>query len=89
MCKKGRYMNAIEEFEIYRAFKKDPNNILNEQLEFKSHILYDKIIDNTNIDYTPQHNNRERSSKLCSTLSTSVECALTSAYVSHTCGTCV
>ena len=31
-------MNAIEEFEIYWAFKKDPNNILNEQLQFKSHI---------------------------------------------------
>ena len=68
-------MNAIEEFEIYRAYKKDPNNILNEQLEFKSYILYDKIIDNTNIDYTPQHNNRERSSKLCSTLSTRVSSA--------------
>ena len=51
-------MDAVEEFEIYRAFRNNPNNILNEQLAFKSHTLYDRIIDNITIEYTPQHNNR-------------------------------
>ena len=37
ICRKGRYMDAVEEFEIYRAFRNNPNNILNEQLAFKSH----------------------------------------------------
>ena len=52
ICKKGRYMDAVEEFEIYRAFINNPNNILNEQLAFKSHTLYDKIIDNITVSYT-------------------------------------
>ena len=32
-------MDAIEEFEIYKAFSKN-ENMLNEKLKFKSHILY-------------------------------------------------
>lgn len=45
-CNKGRYMYAAEELEIYRGFKNDPNNILNDQLDFKSNQIYDTIIDN-------------------------------------------
>lgn len=44
ICKNGRYMNAIEEFEIYRAFKNNANCILNEQLNFQSNVLYDTAI---------------------------------------------
>lgn len=45
ICTKGRYMNAREEYEIYRAFKYNQENILNEQLDFKSNQLYDTAID--------------------------------------------
>ena len=38
-------MNAAEEFEIYRAFKCNPSNMLNDQLNFKSHQLYDMVVD--------------------------------------------
>ena len=37
LCNKGRHMNAAEEFEIYWAFKCNPSNMLNDQLNFKSH----------------------------------------------------
>ena len=46
ICKKGRYMSAVEEFEIYKAFK-DTNTkeiLLNEQLQFQSNSLYDTAI---------------------------------------------
>ena len=44
ICSKGQYMNAIEEFEIYRNFKTHPDIILNDQLKFNSHQLYDTAI---------------------------------------------
>ena len=52
ICKNGRYMDTLEEFEIYKAFKqsKKTNNsqdggfILNDQLNFKSNPLYDTAI---------------------------------------------
>ena len=52
ICKKGRYMDTLEEFEISKAFKqsKKTNNsqddgfILNDQLNFKSNPLYDTAI---------------------------------------------
>lgn len=53
VCKKGKYMDVMEEFEIYKAFKqyKKANNlydsefILNDQLNFRSNSLYDTAIE--------------------------------------------
>ena len=44
LCNKGRYMNAAEEFEIYKAFKTNQSNVLNDQLDLKSHDLYDRFV---------------------------------------------
>ena len=46
ICKKGRYMSAVEEFEIYKAFKNKNTKevLLNEQLNFQSNSLYDTAI---------------------------------------------
>ena len=41
-------MNAIEEFKIYRAIKKDPKKVLNEKLKFKNNSLYDTVLDTYN-----------------------------------------
>jgi hypothetical protein len=43
-CKKGRLLDTMEEFEIYRAVKKEPQNVLNEQRSFKSNIIYEAAI---------------------------------------------
>ena len=47
ICDKGLFMNAVEEFEIYQAFKFESDNVLNEQLDFRSHYLYDTILNKT------------------------------------------
>jgi hypothetical protein len=52
-CSKGRYMNTLEEFEIYKAFRDNSTkpHVLNDQLLFKSNVLYDtalKYRDNKN-----------------------------------------
>ena len=46
ICRKGNYMNAIEEYEIYKAYKnkKTEEVILNDQLNFQSNLLYDTAI---------------------------------------------
>lgn len=31
MCKKGKYKNAVEEFEIYKTFKINNNEYINER----------------------------------------------------------
>ena len=49
VCNKGRYMNAAEEFEIYKDFKTNQNIVLNDQLDFKSHDLYDRFLGAVNI----------------------------------------
>ena len=41
---KGRFMDALEEFEIYRASKIHKECLLNDQLSFKSNTLYDTIL---------------------------------------------
>lgn len=41
VCNKGKLMDCLEEFHIYKAVKSEPNNILNEQVSFKSNIIYD------------------------------------------------
>ena len=45
-CSRGRYMNTLEEFEVYKAFR-DTNtklHILNDQLLFKYNVLYDTCL---------------------------------------------
>ena len=39
--KKGQLLDALEEFEIYKALRRNKNQVLNEQLSFKSNKLYD------------------------------------------------
>ena len=43
-CKKGKLMDALEEFEIYRASTTHNDQLLNEKLSFKSNELYDTAI---------------------------------------------
>ena len=45
-CSRGRYMNALEEFEVHKAFRDTSTkpHILNDQLLFKSNILYDTAL---------------------------------------------
>ena len=41
---KSRKLNTVEQFEIYRHHALQPNNILNEQIHYKSHTLFDTLI---------------------------------------------
>ena len=55
ICDKGNIMNALEEYEIYKVFKnkEQKNFILNDQLIFKCHSLFDtaiKINNNNNVN---------------------------------------
>ena len=48
---KGRKLDILEQLEIYKHTKTHKNDILNEQTEFKSHILFELITPHThNID---------------------------------------
>ena len=42
-CKKGKYMNALEEFEKYKELK-NYSNLMNDKLNFESNYLYDTAI---------------------------------------------
>ena len=44
-CKKGAYMNAVEEYEIYRASKLQTDQLLNDKVSFRSNLLYNTAID--------------------------------------------
>lgn len=39
-CRKGRFLNAAEELELYRAHVSNSRNRLNEQLPFKFNYLF-------------------------------------------------
>ena len=39
--KKGQWLDALEEFEIYKALRMNKSQVLNEQLSSKSNKLYD------------------------------------------------
>lgn len=41
---KGRYMDVLEEFEIYRAVKESPHYVLNDKLSFQSNIIFNTAI---------------------------------------------
>lgn len=36
-------LNALEKYEVYKAVKSTPHNILNEKLNFKSNTLCDRV----------------------------------------------
>ena len=42
-------MSAAKEFEVYKAFKTNQNIVLNDQLDFRSHDLYDRFVGAVNI----------------------------------------
>ena len=44
----SRKLDVLEQFEIYKNTKQQPHNILNDQINFSSHILFDKIITHSN-----------------------------------------
>ena len=44
VCNKDRCTDAIEEFEIYKAFNTDPNYILNNRINLKSNAFYDTVM---------------------------------------------
>jgi hypothetical protein len=50
ICKKGRKLDTLEEFEIYRHFSSDENkeSVLNEKLQFSSHSIFNTIIGKRN-----------------------------------------
>lgn len=49
---KGHYMNATEEIEMYKAFKNNQNNVLNDRLDFKSHGIVGEAKMNRTLCYT-------------------------------------
>ena len=53
---KGRKLNTAEQYEIYKHHTTQPNNILNDQLNYKSHTLFDTIIHKTNNNLDPRAN---------------------------------
>ena len=46
ICKKGRYLNALEEYEIYKAHNNigTKPHVLNDKLAFKSNVLYNTAL---------------------------------------------
>lgn len=43
ICNKGKKLDTLEEFEIYRHFQSNKNNILNDKLQFSSHSIFNTI----------------------------------------------
>jgi len=40
-CGRGKFIDALEQYEIFRAVKTDPQNVLNDQSSFTANIIYD------------------------------------------------
>jgi hypothetical protein len=43
-CGKGRYMDALEEYEIYKAANLHKERLLNDMISFKSNALFDTVL---------------------------------------------
>ena len=58
---KGSKLNTTEQYEIYKHYKQSQDNILNDELHYKTHTLFDIIIQasRTNISATPSPKNRK------------------------------
>ena len=54
---KGPKLNTTVQYEICKHYKQSPTNILNDQIHYKSHTLFDTIIHN-NIFANPTTTNR-------------------------------
>ena len=52
-------LNTTEQYEIYKHYKQSPTNILNDQIHYKSHTLFDTIIhcSHNNISANPTTTN--------------------------------
>ena len=46
-CNKGKYLDTLEEYEIYKQTKSDKNKLLNDKLIYKNNVLFDRIIENS------------------------------------------
>lgn len=44
ICNKGRIMTALEQFEIYKAAKNNPQDILNDKSTLQNNILFESLI---------------------------------------------
>ncbi|KAJ4450773.1 hypothetical protein ANN_02203 [Periplaneta americana] len=55
---KSQKLNSLEQYEIYRHTKTHPNEILNTQLNFRTHTLFDSTLHYTNTP--PQTPNKRR-----------------------------
>ena len=57
---KGPKLNTTEQYEIYKHYKQSPTNILNDQIHYKSHTLFDTIMHSShnNISANPTTTNR-------------------------------
>ena len=43
---KSRKLNTLEQYEIYKQYNTEPNNMLNEHIPYKSHTLFETITNN-------------------------------------------
>ena len=43
---KGFILDTLEEYHIYRAIKQNSNLVLNDKLNYSSHLIFNKIIEN-------------------------------------------
>ena len=43
-CKKGKLINALEEFKIYKTIKSNPDILMKNKLNFDSNYLFDTAI---------------------------------------------
>ena len=59
ICGKGQAMNTLEEYEIYKAYKLHPNNILNDKLRFTTNSLYNLAM-NSEVRVSHNRNTQER-----------------------------
>lgn len=66
-CKKGKLMNALEQFEIYKNYKIDSSILLNEKLHFESNALYDTVLTKIDISLPLPSINSVRARTLSST----------------------
>lgn len=44
ICKKGKILDAIEEYEIYKSYKIEQDRLLNDKLTVKTNTLYETAI---------------------------------------------
>jgi hypothetical protein len=57
ICGKGLILDTLEEFHIYKALKQENDKVLNEKLNYSSHLIFNQILETqtqrTNPSFTP------------------------------------